>query len=127
VATRDPEIGRHPVAGLEQHDVAGHEASAGTRVRRPSRRTRASGASMSLIAASACSALPLLNEADDRVDEHDREDDPGIDQMPSSRRHRRRAEQDVDQKVVELPQEAGDRPVVLRARFRQPVRPSPSR
>ena len=53
-----PQVGGHLVAGLQQHDVAGHKLGTIHIASRPSRSTAARGASILRIAAIAASALP---------------------------------------------------------------------
>ena len=71
--------------------------------------------------------LALLHEADDGVDQHDAEDDETVDPVAERRRHGGRREQHVDQEVVELEEEARERPALprrgkaVRAVFQQPV------
>ena len=58
--------------------------------------------------------LALLDEADDGIDDRHREDHPGIDPLPHQRRHYRAGEQDIDEAVIEMLEEALDRPVPRR-------------
>jgi hypothetical protein len=68
--------------------------------------------------------LALLHIAYDGVDEHDRQDDGGVDGMVEKRRGERRRQKKVDQSVVEMLEEAQNR---MRPRGRrQCVRPPPS-
>ena len=65
--------------------------------------------------------LRLLTESDDGVDQHDPEDDARIGPLLQERRDGARGEQDVDQRLVQLEQEADDRPRALS--FAKDVRP----
>ncbi len=100
--TDQAQIGRHPVAGLQQHDIAPHEVFGREtcplpatqhigprRQHRPDRRHRVLGPA-------------FLDEPDDGIDHDDREDDPGIDPVLQQRRHHRRRDEGVDQHVVEM-------------------------
>ena len=56
---------------------------------------------------------PFLDETDDCVEQHHRNDDRGIDDVADRGGECGRGEQDVDQKVVELEQEAHQRAPLL--------------
>ena len=49
-------------------------------------------------------------ETDDRIDQHDAEDDPGIDPFLQGDGDQRGRQQDVNQGLMELQEEAGKRP-----------------
>ncbi len=66
------------------------------------------------------SALPSLDEADDRIGQNDRQDHAGVDPVLQRSRHDRGHEQHMDQHIVELGEEASDR--AARARLGQAVR-----
>ena len=65
--------------------------------------------------------LSFLNEADRGIDDHHGQNHDRVDQMPQQRCNGPSRQQDVDEKIVELTQEADQRTLALR--FGQPVRP----
>jgi hypothetical protein len=89
-------VGRHAVAGLEQHHVAGTRLATGTLRRAPSRSTAACGAIRRRIASSAFLRLALLDEADQRVEQHHGNDHRSVDRVAEDRRRERRGEQEID-------------------------------
>ena len=71
------QVGRHAVARLEQHHVAGHELARQPTVMRARRRAARAARGRDQLAdrVERLLGLALLEEADDRVDQHDGEDD----------------------------------------------------
>jgi hypothetical protein len=114
-----PQVGRHAVAGLEHHVVAGHDVvcrhgdapavadERGLRVDHlADGRERLFGAA-------------FLNEADDRVDDDHRQDHQGIDLVADEGGEHGRPQQDPDEQAVELRQQA--RQGAARRRLGKPV------
>ena len=101
----EPHVGRHLVAGLQEHDVARDELGRGQRALAPApdhdrirRRHRAQRLDRL--------ARPvLLHEADDGVEDDHAADDEAIEHLAGEDGERRGGEQDVDQRVPDLPQE----------------------
>ena len=58
----------------------------------------------------------LLEESEQGVDQDHPEDDPGVDPEPEHQFGEARAQQDIDQDVVELGEEAHERPAPLAGR-----------
>lgn len=98
------QVGRNAVARLQVHDVARHQLTGGQldtataadhlrrlREHRLDRRERPFRAA-------------FLDKADQRVDQNDGENDPGIDPVPEERRAGCGQDQDVNQDVVKMPQ-----------------------
>ena len=121
LGVQQPHVRAHPVALRHGQDVAGHdelgrdldpgvvapdERGLGHQVREGG--DRPPGA-------------VLLEEADDRVEDHDGQHDRGVLQLPERGRGRRRQQERVHQRAADLGQEQPDgrRP----RRLRQPVRP----
>lgn len=64
----------------------------------------------------------LLNEPDNCVGNHDRQDHARVDKMSEARRNGRRAQQHIDQEIVEVGEEPEDRAATRS--FRKPVWPT---
>lgn len=109
----EPYISGHLVAGFENHEVAGNQLSGdngllmaiadhpGVRLNH-----RAKSIKGSL-------GLGLLDEADQRIDQHDSEDHGRIDVLPQPSGDGRSCEKDVDQRMVKLPQDPSNEPGTL--------------
>ena len=110
-AVKQTQVGGHLVAGLQQDDVAGHQLGGGDsphltgpqdtgfrqcRLSQRRQRLRRAG---------------LLQKSDEGVDEDDAKDHAGIHPFFQDRRDRRRRQQDVHQRRVELQQEPHPRTV----------------
>jgi hypothetical protein len=101
----EPRVRGNPIAGLEQQQVAGDQFS----------RAHPSGRAVAHHRDHRREHLPerierplgavLLDEPEQRAEEHDRQDDPGVHQLAERRRQARRREQDHDQRVLELSQQ----------------------
>jgi hypothetical protein len=118
---QQPQVGRHAVARSQQHQIAGHQvggidvlAPAVAQHHRMRRQHRADRVQRRL-------GLALLDEADDGVDHHRGQQHAGVDPVAQHRGDGRGAEHHVQQHVVELRQQAHQRPALGRAA--QPVRP----
>ena len=104
-AVKQPQIRGHLVAGLQQDDIAGHQfggrdsahstgpQDAGFRQGRLGQRRQG------------FRRIRFLQKADRGVEEHHAEDHAGINPLVQDRRDRRRGQQDVHQRCVELQQE----------------------
>ena len=104
-----PEVRRHLVARLQDDDVAGHQLVGGDlgalalpQHERLGREHPADRIQRPLGPA-------FLDEADDRVDQNDAEDHRGVDPLAEPGGDERRAEQHVDQNVMELGEESPER------------------
>jgi hypothetical protein len=105
----EPEVGRHPIPRLDEHHVSRHEV--GHRHAQPRavaqdgrlRRDHVADRGERVL------GLALLQEADDGVHEDDGEDHPGVDEVTKRGRRRRPRQQEVDERVVELGEEAQER------------------
>jgi hypothetical protein len=109
----------HAIARLDQHDLAGHDvlgSDCDTPAVTDHRRARIDQV---LDRLERLLRPALLDEADQRVDQHDAEDDERIDEVADDAGECRRAEQDVDQRIVELQEQAQHG--TARLRLRQPV------
>ncbi len=116
-----PQIGRHLVARLQEHDVAGNKVRAVHRHPLTIAQNGGAGCQHPPDRGHRRLGLVFLDEADHRIGKHHGEDHPGIHPVLQGPRHHCRTDQDVDQHVVELPQKAHHRPP--RPHFRQAVRP----
>ncbi len=77
--TQEPQVGRHTVAGLQQHDVAWHELRRGDSQLLAATPHRGLGDDHLRQRLDGFLRLCLLDVADDGVEEHDAEDDRRID------------------------------------------------
>ena len=103
------EVGGHSIARLQHDDITGNENT--HRDARPGAianhgRARRNHAADRIERAL---GLALLNKADKGIDEHDRKDDAGIDEMPQHDRRERCGEQEIDQCAVKMRKEAEQR------------------
>ncbi len=116
-----PEVGRHPVTGLEQHDVARHHRLC--RDGRPPAVPQDRGVRIDHGADRLQRPLraSLLDEADDGVGDHHGEDHQRVRKVAERARQHAGRHQHVDQQVVELQQEPPEDAPAWR--LRQPVRP----
>jgi len=117
------QVGRNPVAGLDQHDVTGNDRVGGD------------GRAMAVAhdggfridhGADGVEGLfraSLLQVADGCVDDDDRENDCGVDGVAEQQRQHPGGDEDVDEQVVELHQQA--LPGAAPRRLRQAVRTEP--
>ena len=101
-----PQVGRHAVAGSSSTTSPGNEASAGTTVARGRRGARGRGSSMVRIASSARSARPSWTKPMSALTTTTARITSASTQWPISSGDRGRGEQDIDQEIVELPEEA---------------------
>ena len=115
-----PHVGGHAIAGLDAHDVAGHDVVA-LDVRPATvpadlsvQRQHVSDARQGLLRPA------LLHEPDQRVDHGHREDDGEVDPLREDRLENGCCQQDVDEDVVEVPEQPPQR--ARARRVRQPVR-----
>jgi len=114
------QVGRNTVTGGEQHDVAGHQLAG---VELPAMPAPAHGDRRG---DAACQGgqrpfrLGFLPVADQRIDQYDAEDHPGIDALAQPGRHRAGRDEDEDQRLRQLCREAP--PGRLARPLGQPVR-----
>jgi hypothetical protein len=116
-------VGGHGVARLEQDDVAGHErARFDPRLNALAHHPRAERREPSKLGERALRAA-LLKGPDDRVEQHDNADHHGVAGVTEHERERGRAEEQVDERVLELPGEDGQERALrrLRERVRSPL------
>lgn len=116
-----PKVGGHLVACVQKHDVSRHQFLG--RHRCPAPVTQNARVRCQHIAdcRQRLFGAALLHKADYCVNQHDRQDHAGIDQMPKRGRDNGCGQQHIDQNIVELPEEPAQRPVGCS--FRQPVWP----
>ena len=116
----EPEVGRDAVSRLQQHPVArdhvlGRHGEVAAAPDDPDlgleQVTEGLGRAL---------GLPLLEGPDDRVREHDHEDEGRVAPVSEPGRDRGRREEDIDQRASELPEKEGQR--TRRGSRRQPVR-----
>jgi hypothetical protein len=115
-ASIEPKVRGHAVARAQAHEVSGHEIigldldpfAVAARVR--VKREHLADALERLF------RLAFLDEADDRVDHHHRENDPGVDPVSERRRDDGRRDEDVDEQVVEVLEEPLQQPFLWRSR-----------
>jgi hypothetical protein len=102
----EPEVGGNAVAGLDQHDVPGHDL--GRRDADPASVPHDVGARGDHAAdgGERVLGLALLHKADDRVYHYHGDDDDGVDVVAECPCNDGAGKEDVDQRVVELRQEA---------------------
>ena len=115
----EAEIGRHLVAGFEQHDVPRHQLVSRDHARLAAARRPGLGREHVANRVERLLGLAFLDEAEQRVEKHDPEDDPRIEPQAEHQLHEGGAEQHVDEDIVELGKEAYERPALLA--FRQAV------
>ena len=104
------QIGRHFVAGLQCHDITGHQF--GGRNARAASATHDRG----FVGQAAgqrrdgSQSLGFLQKTDHRVDHHHGQYHQRVDRRLEHRRHKSRGQQRVDQRLVKLQQESRQRP-----------------
>ncbi len=111
-------VGRDTVAGSKEHDVTRHQRVGGDLLPPPI--TQHMGVRREHVAdgVEGTLGLALLQEADDRIDHRHPENDRGVDQMAQQGGHHPGRQQDVDEHIVELQQEAHQRTAPRRRRQR---------
>jgi hypothetical protein len=115
------QVGRDLVARFQEHDVAGHEFLGGNQANRPGTQDARLGGQHVADRVERLLGAPLLQEAQQRVQDDDREDDRGVQPQAQHQLDEAGREQDIDEEVIELGEEARQRPLLLA--LRQPVRP----
>ena len=116
-----PQIGRHLVTRLQKNNVTGNKVRAVHGNPPPIAQHRGLWCKHAPDRGHCRLGLAFLDEADHRVSQYDCQDHAGIHQVLQGPGHHRSADQDVDQHIVELPQEADHRPA--RPHLWQAVRP----
>ncbi len=104
-----PQVGGHLVAGLEQHDVPGHERCAVHRLPFAPAQHGGPRGEHAPDGVHGLLGLAFLNEADDRVRDYHREDHRRVGHVAQRDRDHGRPQQHVDQDVVKLQYEAHER------------------
>ncbi len=120
---QQPQIGRHPVPGFQEDHVARYEVGGVDLVPLAVAQNRCVAGQHGAHGLEGTLGLALLDEADDRVDHHHTHDHGRVDVVLQPGRDRGRGQQHVDQRVVELQEEAQERSPP--AWGRQAVRPEP--
>ena len=111
-----PEIGGDAVSGFDEDNVAGHDLAGGDARAAPvaqhvgARRDHAADGVERVL------GLALLDEADNGIDEDHGDDDGRIDEVSEAPGRHRARQEEVDQRVVELGEEAEQRPAGGRGR-----------
>ena len=100
-----PQVGGHAIAGLEDHEIAGHDVLGRDRDAPPVPQHGSAWVDHAANRRECLLGAPLLDEPDHRVQHHDAQDHHGIDAVAEPRGHHRGCQQHVDQQVVELEQE----------------------
>ena len=118
---QQPQIGGHLVARLQQHDVPGDEFRAVHRYPQAVAQNVGPGREHLPDRGHRRFGLAFLEEADRRIGQHDRQDHPGVHPVLQRPGDHRRADEDVDQHVVELSREAQQR--TARLHLGQPIGP----
>jgi hypothetical protein len=104
-APEQPHVGRHAVAGRQQHHVPWHQLGgvdvvlAAVAQHHGVRRQHVADGLQRLL------GLALLHEADHRIEDHHRHDDAGVHPVTHQRGHQCSGHQHVEQQVVELPRQ----------------------
>ncbi len=102
---QEPRVRWDAVAGAEDDDVAGHDLGGGDVNRLPAPEDRGGRRRHGL----ECTHRPLgpvfLVEAQEGADDHDAEDDRGVQRVPEDERKRRGADEQNDEEVLELVEE----------------------
>ena len=96
------QVGRNTVSGLQQHHVARHERIRLDGAPRVFAQDGSVRCQHSADRGHGIFRAPLLNEADHRIGQNDREDHRRVDKVPEHGRDRRRRQQDVDENVVKV-------------------------
>ena len=104
-----PEVGGHAVAGLQKHHIARNELLGGDALVATVAPHGGFGGDHSGERLDGFFRLRLLQETNDRVDEHDAEDDRRVHPFAQERRDADGQHQDVNERLVELPEELGPR------------------
>jgi len=109
------------VAGFHLHDIAGHQLLGRQAPARAVANDRGHRREHPADGPQCLFRLAFLDETQHRVDHHHRQDHAGIRPVPQQRGNHRRAQQHIDQHVVELQQEPFEGAVARR--FRQLIGP----
>jgi hypothetical protein len=96
------QVGRHLVARLQQHDVAGHQPGCRHHLPLPGAQHGGAGCGELLQCCQRTIGAPGLHEADHCVEQHDHQDRQRVDQFTDHSRDHRGAEQHQDHEVLEL-------------------------
>ncbi len=107
-------IGRHPVAGGQQHHVARYQAFGVQRLALAVAQDQGMQRKHVADGVQRVGRLALLDETDQRVDHHRQEDYRTVHPEAEQRGDQRGEQHHVQQDVVELPQQAQQRPLAFR-------------
>ena len=113
---QEAEIRRHTIPRLQPDDVAGRQFHGIDRALLPISQCHRLRRQHRTHCVERPLGLPLLNEADQRVDQHHTDDDAEIDPMAQHRGDRPRDQQDIDLHVLEMQQEAAQGALPWRGR-----------
>ena len=102
----ESEVGGNAIAGLDQHDVAGHDLRRRHADALAVPHDVGTGGDHVADGGERILGLALLHEADQGVHNHHDDDDGRVDEMAQAPRCNRTAEQEIDEGVVELRKEA---------------------
>ncbi len=109
-----PQVGRHPVAGGQQHHVARYQAFGVQRLALAVAQDQGMQRKHVADGVQRVGRLALLDETDQRVDHHRQEDYRTVHPEAEQRGDQRGEQHHVQQDVVELPQQAQQRPLAFR-------------
>ena len=116
-----PQVGGHAVSRLQQRDVAGNQRVGGRALAPPVAQHRGRGVDHAPDRRQGALRPALLQKPDQRVDQNHGQDHRRVARMVQRQRQRRRRKQHINQQVVELRQQAAQRPA--RGGLRQAVGP----
>ena len=98
----EPQIGGDTVARLDQHQIARHQVDGVNALSSPVTEHGGPWCEHPPDRLHRLFGAAFLNEADHRIDDHHRQDDAGINEMTQHRSHTGRANQHIDEQVVEV-------------------------
>ncbi len=113
VRLRQPQVGRHHVAGLEQHDVSGHQRGRGQRVDLAVAHHPGAGRGQQFQRRDRALGAIFLDEPDGRVQHHDRQDHDRVRQVADQPGDHGGGNEDQDHEVGELGGKHAQRPAPL--------------
>ncbi|MCY1505420.1 hypothetical protein D9M68_396360 [compost metagenome] len=109
LAGQQAQVGRHPVAGCQQHQVAGHQVGGAQLLAPALADHRGAGGQHAADGVQRRFGPAFLDETDHRVDQHGAEQHAGVDPLAERGGDQRGGEHHVEQDVVELQQQAQQR------------------
>ena len=102
---KQPDISRHPVAGFEPDNIAGHHLSRVNLLHLPIAEHRGANPQQLLQGSRTLLGPPLLIAANSGVDRQHHRDEGGIGDIAGEDRQSSRQQQDVDQRTEKLPEQ----------------------